>query len=66
MTTEERVLDAITRTPNMTELELALRLFGKNGVQQQVNPSCRALIKAKKVKRSGRGGRGDPFTYTRI
>jgi len=66
MTTEDRVLDTITKSPNLTELEISKRLFGGHGVQQQVNPSCRALVKAGKVKRSGRGGRGDPFTYTRI
>jgi hypothetical protein len=66
MTTEDRVLDVITKAPGLTELEISQRIFGKDGVQQRVNPYCRALVKASHVKRSGKGGRGDPFTYTRI
>jgi hypothetical protein len=58
-----RLLDLIERRPGMTELEMARELFGRNGVQQSVNPVCRLLLGLGLVERQGVGGPGDPFTY---
>lgn len=62
----DRVLELIKQKPGMTELELAKAMYGKNAVQQDVNPDCRALVKLRLVERHGVGGPGDPFTYYAI
>ncbi len=63
MTVDDRVLDAISKQPYQTELQLSQSIFGKEGYQQKVNPSCRRLLKKHLIKRIGKGGVGEPFTY---
>lgn len=58
-----RLLDLIEQKPGMAELEIARTLFGRNAVQQSVNPDCRLLVSLGLVERCGVGGPGDPYTY---
>lgn len=65
MTVNHLVLDAIAGGPDRTERELAEAIYGLgDGYQQRVNGACRYLEREGYVVRTGRGGRGDPFTYT--
>lgn len=63
MTVADDILDLVHRKPGLTEAELAQALFGGSAYQQRVNSTCRRLVKAKAVQRSGLGGRSDPFRY---
>jgi hypothetical protein len=61
-----RVLDLVKQRSAMTELEIAKAIYGPSGVQQQVNPHCRALVKSGKIERRGSGGSSDPYTYRAV
>lgn len=63
MVLTDRITDLVRRKPGMTERELAEELFGETGYQQRVNSDCRLLIARGVLKRSGKGGPGDPYTY---
>lgn len=65
MTVKERVLELIVARSDLTEAEIASRLFGRTGYQQRVNSACRQLIREYRVERRGSGGPGDPFRYRR-
>ena len=60
---KQRVLKLIAAKPNLTEIEIAARLFGDEGYQQRVNPICRELVDQGLVERLGAGRAGDPFKY---
>ena len=64
MAVEDKIIDLVRRRSGLTEAELASEIFGKEGYQQRVNSTCRRLLKEGKLKRHGRGGASDPFTYT--
>lgn len=53
----------IRKKPGLTEAQIAEDLF-TNSYQQRVNSTCRRLLRESRVKRDGRGGRADPFTYS--
>jgi predicted transcriptional regulator len=63
LTYRDRILELIRRKPGLTEVEIAREIFA-NPYRERVNPTCRALVQEGLVKRSGRGGRGTPFTYS--
>ena len=65
MTVEDKIIDLVRRRSDLTEAEMANQIFGKEGYQQRVNSTCRRLLKEGKLKRHGRGGASDPYTYTR-
>lgn len=44
MTIEEKILAVAAKSPGLTEAEIARRIFGPSGYQQQVNPACRKLV----------------------
>jgi predicted transcriptional regulator len=58
-----KVLELICKRPGMTEREIAKALYGKDAVQQMVNPDCRMLVSLGLVERGGVGGPGDPYVY---
>ncbi|KAA9016236.1 MULTISPECIES: hypothetical protein [Sphingobium] len=64
MTLADQIEDIVGRRTDMTEAMLAEALFGSAGYQQRVNSTCRRMIKEGRLKRSGRGGATDPFTYS--
>jgi restriction endonuclease Mrr len=64
MTTDEKVIAAVTRRPGLTEAQLAEVIFGGGGYQQRVNGACRFLSREGYLVRTGKGGQHDPFTYT--
>ena len=53
----------ITQSPGLTEAEIAAALFGDAGYPARVSNPCLRLIKSRRIERSGRGGRTDPFRY---
>ena len=53
----------VTRSPGLTEAEIAAALFGEAGYTARVSVACRNLIKSRRIERTGRGGRNDPFRY---
>jgi hypothetical protein len=59
----DRILGVVRRRPGMTELEIARAVCGPAAVQQQVNQDCRLLVSRNSIRRVGRGGRNEPFTY---
>ena len=62
-TSTQQILELVKRRPGMTEVEIAKELYGRDAVQQNVNPDCRALVSLGLVERRGVGGRGDPYVY---
>jgi hypothetical protein len=59
----DRIELLISRSPGLTEIELARELFAKRAYQQRVNSTCRRLIQQGRVVRHENGGPGHPFTY---
>jgi hypothetical protein len=53
----------LIRSPGLTEAEIANALFGKAGYPARVARACMTLLKRRRIERSGRGGRTDPFRY---
>ena len=53
----------VTRSPGLTEAEIAAALFGAAGYRSRVSKACTSLMKGRRIERSGRGGRTDPFRY---
>jgi hypothetical protein len=53
----------VTSNPGLTEVKIAQSLFGDRVYQGQVNFICRRLVKQGRIKRDGKGGKADPFTY---
>lgn len=65
MTISDQVLELVARRSGMSEREIAEHLFGAKAAQQRVNGVCRLLVAEGRLQRHGRGGPGDPFTYSR-
>ncbi len=63
MTMADEVEALITRRPGLTEEEIAKVLFGEAATQQKVCKACASLLKSRRIERSGKGGRTDPFRY---
>lgn len=63
-TLAEKIVGLVRRSPGLTEKQITKAVCGPEAYQQRVNPTCRKLIRRKILKRSGRGGPSDPFTYT--
>ncbi len=59
-----RVLAAIRQKPHMTKIQIAQAVVPNNAYQQRVNSLCRQLLKEGQLQRHGKGGRGDPYSYT--
>jgi hypothetical protein len=53
----------LARRPGLTEAEIAAALFGEASYPQQVSTACLRLMKSRRIQRSDRGGRSDPFRY---
>jgi hypothetical protein len=64
MTLGDEIEALITRTPGLTGPEIATILFGDAASHlPQVTTACLRLLRGKRIDRSGRGGRSDPFRY---
>ena len=53
----------LIRNPGLTEAEIATALFGEAGYPARVARALMNLMKSRRIERSGRGGRIDPFRY---
>jgi len=62
------LIDDVERTirqhPDLSATEIARVMFGENGYQEQINAACRLLTEQGRIERNGKGGPGDPFTYS--
>jgi hypothetical protein len=65
-TVAAQILEHVRRRSGMTEIEIATTIYGPGALQQQVNHDCRLLVDRGLLKRHGRGGRSDPYTYSAI
>jgi hypothetical protein len=63
MTVADQIEALMTHRPGLTEAELAAALFGDAGSPQRISNACRGLMRSRRIERSGRGGRSDPFRY---
>jgi hypothetical protein len=63
MAVADKIEVLVTRSPGLTEAEIAAALFGDTGSQQRVNKACMDLVKSRRLERGGRGGRSNPFRY---
>ena len=63
MAVVDQIEALVTQSPGLTEIEIAVALFGKTGAPERVNKACRDLVKSGRLERGGRGGRSDPFRY---
>ena len=63
MAVADEIEALVTRSPGLTEAEIAAALFGEAGYRSRVSRACISLIKSRRLERSGRGGRNDPFRY---
>jgi hypothetical protein len=61
------LIDDIERTiranPGLKATQIAQVLYGRDGYAERINNGCLALARVGRIKRLGRGGPGDPFTY---
>jgi hypothetical protein len=62
MTVADRIESLVRRCGGLTEAQIADELF-TNAYQQRVNSTCRRLVRESRLRREGKGGRGDPYTY---
>ena len=62
MTVAERIEALVGRRGGLTEAQIADELFTEP-YQQRVNSTCRRLVKEGRLRREGKGGPGDPFSY---
>jgi hypothetical protein len=53
----------LRRNPGLTEAEIAATLFGEASSLPRISGACKSLIKRRRIERSGRGGRNEPFRY---
>jgi hypothetical protein len=53
----------VTRSPGLTEAEIAAVLLGDASYPQPVSNVCRSLLRSRRIMRRGRGRRIDPFRY---
>ncbi len=53
----------LIRNPGLMEAEIATTLFGEAGYPARVARALINLMKSRRIERSGRGGRFDPFRY---
>jgi hypothetical protein len=53
----------VTRSPGLTEAEIAAVLLGDAGDPQPASNACRSLLRSRRIMRRGRGGRIDPVRY---
>jgi hypothetical protein len=63
MAIADQIETLVTHRPGLTEAEIAVALFGDAGYPARVARSCMTLMKSRRIERSGRGGRSDPFRY---
>jgi hypothetical protein len=59
----DRVRDQIARTPGQTASELSIGLFGRTAEPSRLQFALTLLDLRGGVRRSGAGGRSDPFRY---
>jgi len=59
----DQILVVVNRHAGMTELDIAKAIYGPTAIQQQVNQDCRLLVNRGLLRRGGRGGRNEPYTY---
>ena len=62
-TLDQQLVDLIETREGLTERELAMAIFGPDGRQQNVNPTCRRLLSQGLVERRGEGGPREPYRY---
>jgi hypothetical protein len=64
MTVADDILDELRQQSGLTEIDLAVRIFGrKNAYQQRVNSACRKLRNEGQIVRDGNGGISDLYRY---
>jgi hypothetical protein len=63
MAVADEIEALLIRNPGLTEAEIAAALFGEAGYPARVARACMTLLKRRRIERSGRGGRSDPFRY---
>ncbi len=63
MAVADEIEALLARSPGLTEVEIAAALFGDASHLPRISGACRSLIKSRRIERSGRGGRNDPFRY---
>jgi hypothetical protein len=63
MAIADEVEAVLISRPGLTEAEIAAALFGEAGYPARVAKACISLMKSRRIERSGRGGRADPFRY---
>ncbi len=63
MAVADEIEAVLIRCPGLTEAEIAAALFGEAGYPARVAKACINLMKSRRIERTGRGGRTDPFRY---
>ena len=53
MAVADEVEALVTRSPGLTEAEIAAALFGDAGSQQRINKACMDLVKSRRIERGG-------------
>ena len=59
----DNVERVIGERPGSTATQLARTLYGPDGYQERINPSCRLLCRSGRIRREGSGGPGDPYRH---
>lgn len=62
-TIADKILHLVQVRPGLTEVEIAMGLFGPDAYQQRVNWQCRCLVQRRSIVRRGNGGLDEAYRY---
>jgi hypothetical protein len=64
MTLADDIINEVRKNPGLTAVEIAVNLFGRrHPYAGAIRYQCQLLVDAGRLKRRGKGGSPDPFTY---
>ena len=63
MVVADEIEALLSGSPSLTEAEIAATLLGEASSLPRISRARKGLIKWRRIERSGRGGRNEPFRY---
>ena len=63
MALPDDIINELRKQPGLTGMEITVNILGRRQYFHVVHRECRRLVDAGHLKRRGKGGPRDPFTY---